>query len=133
MRDRDAATLDHVLPDLEGATFKRILMPVVASDALLITDGRVAYSQLADEAGLLHIALNASAGERTYVQLSHPEHQRQVSLLSMSTCLTLAEPKSKLVEVRNLPSISASGVSPEWFEAAKKSAAGHRSNVSIRE
>lgn len=66
VRDRHGATLDHVLPDLEGATFKRILKPVVASDALLVSDGRAAYGRFADEAGLLHIALNASAGERSY-------------------------------------------------------------------
>lgn len=66
VRDRHGATLDHVLPDLEGATFKRILKPVVAADALLVSDGRAAYATFADAAGLLHIALNASAGERTY-------------------------------------------------------------------
>ena len=66
VRDRHGATLDQVLPDLKGATFKRILAPVVAHDALLVTDGRAAYSQFADDAGLLHIALNASRAERTY-------------------------------------------------------------------
>lgn len=66
VRDRHGATLDHVLPDLEGPTFNRVLKPVVASDALLVSDGRAAYGRFADEAGLLHIALNASAGERTY-------------------------------------------------------------------
>lgn len=66
VRDRHGATLDHVLPDLEGATFKCILKPVVAPDALLVSDGRAAYGRFADEAGLLHIALNASAGERSY-------------------------------------------------------------------
>ncbi len=66
VRDRHGATLDHVLPDLEGATFERILKPVMAPDALLVSDGRAAYGQFADAVGLLHIALNASAGERTY-------------------------------------------------------------------
>lgn len=66
VRDRHGATLDHVLPDLEGATFKCILKLVVAPDALLVSDGRAAYGRFADEAGLLHIALNASAGERSY-------------------------------------------------------------------
>ena len=66
VRDRHGATLDQVLPDLEGATFKRVLAPVVAHDALLVSDGRAAYGQFADEAGLLHIALNASRGERAY-------------------------------------------------------------------
>ena len=66
VRDRHGATLDQVLPDLEGATFKRILAPVVAHDALLVTDGRAAYGQFADDAGVAHIALNASRAERTY-------------------------------------------------------------------
>ena len=51
-----------------GATteFARVLKPVVAHDALLVSDGRAAYATFANEAGLLHIALNASKGERTY-------------------------------------------------------------------
>lgn len=52
------------MPDLEGATFKRVLAPVLAPDALLVSDGRAAYGGFAQEGGLLHIALNASAGER---------------------------------------------------------------------
>ena len=38
----------------------------MADDALLVSDGRPAYSQFADKAGLLHISLNASKGERTF-------------------------------------------------------------------
>ena len=66
MRDRHGETTDQVLPDLEGSTFVRMLKPVVARDALLVSDGRAAYATFADHAGLLHIALNASKGERTY-------------------------------------------------------------------
>lgn len=66
VRDRHGATLDHVLPDLEAPTFARVMKPVVAQDALLVSDGRAAYGQFADHEGLLHIALNASKGERTY-------------------------------------------------------------------
>jgi transposase-like protein len=66
VRDRHGATTDHVLPDLEGPTFARLLAPVVATDALLVSDGRAAYSQFAERQGLLHISLNASAGERIY-------------------------------------------------------------------
>jgi hypothetical protein len=54
------------MPDLEGATFKRVLKPVLAPDALLVSDGRAAYGAFAEDAGLLHIALNARAGERVY-------------------------------------------------------------------
>ena len=66
VRDRHGATLDHVLPDLEAPTFARVMKPVVAQDALLVSDGRAAYGQFADHEGLLHIALNANKGERTY-------------------------------------------------------------------
>jgi len=66
VRDRHGATLDHVLPDLEAPTFARVMRPVVAADALLVSDSRAAYAQFADDTGLLHIALNASKGERTY-------------------------------------------------------------------
>ena len=60
------ATLDQVLPDLEGSTFARALLPVVAHDAMLVSDGRAAYGQFADAAGLLHISLNDSKGERVF-------------------------------------------------------------------
>ena len=66
VRDRHGATTDALLPDLEGRTFTSVLAPVVARDALLVTDGRAAYRQFADGAGILHMALNASAGERSY-------------------------------------------------------------------
>jgi transposase-like protein len=66
VRDRHGATTDQVLPDLEGTTFARALKPVVARDALLVTDGRAAYAQFADAAGLLHISLNASKGQRIF-------------------------------------------------------------------
>ncbi len=66
VRDRHGATTDQVMPDLEGATFTRVLKPVLAPDALLVSDGRAAYGAFAEDAGLLHIALNATAGERVY-------------------------------------------------------------------
>ena len=66
VRDRHGATTDQVLPDLEGTTFARALKPVVAQDALLVSDGRTAYAQFADAAELLHISLNASKGQRIF-------------------------------------------------------------------
>jgi len=66
VRDRHGATTDAILPDLEGGTFKAVPEPVVARDALLVTDGRAAYGQFAEAVGVLHISLNASAGERAY-------------------------------------------------------------------
>ena len=65
VRDRHGATSDKVLVDLSGPTFAAALSPVVAKDAALVSDGRAAYGQFADAAGILHIPLNASAGQRS--------------------------------------------------------------------
>ena len=78
VRDRHGVTLDHVLPDLEVPTFVRMMKSVVAEDALLVSGGRAACAQFADQAGLFHIALNASKGERMS-QLSHPERQAYIA------------------------------------------------------
>jgi transposase-like protein len=64
VRDRHATTTDHILPDLEGRTFHTFLGPVVAADAVLVSDGRAAYAQFAEAAAIPHVSLNASAGER---------------------------------------------------------------------
>ena len=67
VRDRHGATSDAMLPDLEAPTFARVMQPVVAHDALLVSDGRAAYDQFADHAnGLLHIELVTSKRECTY-------------------------------------------------------------------
>jgi hypothetical protein len=42
-----------------------VLEPVVAKSAILVSDGAQAYQAFAFYAGLPHIALNLSAGERT--------------------------------------------------------------------
>lgn len=75
IRDRHGATTDHLLPDLEGATFEAFLRPVVATDAVLVSDGRAAYGQFARGAGIQHVALVASAGER----VSGPYHIQNVN------------------------------------------------------
>ena len=66
VRDRHGETTDALLPDLEGRTFAAVLRPVVAKDALLVSDGRAAYGQFADAANILHIAINASEGRHTF-------------------------------------------------------------------
>lgn len=80
IRDRHAVTTDHILPDLEGRTFAAFLKPVVAKDAVLVSDGRAAYGQFAREAGIDHVSLNASAGERSsgsyHIQNANAYHSR---------------------------------------------------------
>lgn len=66
VRDRHKTTIDHVLSDFEGTTFEAALDPLVSRDAVLVTDGRASYATFASDRGMLHVALNATAGERVY-------------------------------------------------------------------
>ena len=66
VRDRHGATTDDKLPDLESGTISAHLAPVVDRDALLVSDGRPAYSAFAEEHGLLHISIVASRGQHVY-------------------------------------------------------------------
>lgn len=65
-RDRSGATLTQVLPDVTTASITRVLDPIVARDAALVSDGEKAYRAFANATDRLHIALIASAGERTW-------------------------------------------------------------------
>lgn len=66
VRDRHGVTADYILPDLEGATFKARLEPIVAGDAVLVSDCRQAYASFADDHGIWHIGINASKGEHVH-------------------------------------------------------------------
>ena len=52
MRDRHAATSDTVLSDLSATTIGAHLKPIVARDAVLVTDGNRAYEAFAAETGI---------------------------------------------------------------------------------
>lgn len=65
-RDRHGATTDAVLPDRSAASIKAVLGPVLDRAAILVSDGAKAYRAFADEARILHVELNLSAGERTW-------------------------------------------------------------------
>jgi len=64
-RDRNAATTDEILKERSTRAIEAVLKPVVAKSAILVSDGARAYQAFAFYAGLPHIALNLSAGERT--------------------------------------------------------------------
>jgi ISXO2 transposase-like protein len=66
VRDRHGATTDAVLPDRQGETIGAHLQPLVAKDAVLVSDGAGAYGTFADENSILHIALITSRGEHLY-------------------------------------------------------------------
>ena len=64
-RDRNKTTTDHILPDRSARSISAVLEPVVAKSAVLVSDGASAYRAFADQAGIAHVGLNLSAGERT--------------------------------------------------------------------
>ena len=66
IRDRHGATTDAILPDLTASTFAAHLAPVVAKDAVLVSDGRDAYGSFAHANAILHIPIIASRGEHAY-------------------------------------------------------------------
>ena len=65
VRDRHGETTDAILVDLSAETIGSHLLPVVAKDAVLVTDGNRAYESFAAAADIVQIALVASRGERT--------------------------------------------------------------------
>ena len=62
-RDRHGATVSAVLADRSEASLKPHLASVLASDALLVSDGAKAYAALARTLKIGHVGLNISAGE----------------------------------------------------------------------
>ena len=64
LRDRSGATADALLDSLKEEEIYALLTPVVAKDAVLVSDGARAYASFDAENGLGHVALDASKGER---------------------------------------------------------------------
>jgi transposase-like protein len=65
-RDRSGATTDHILYDLTAPTTADVLKPLVAKDAVLVSDGRDAYAAFAHAESILHIPIITSRGEHVY-------------------------------------------------------------------
>lgn len=64
LRDRSGATTDAVLENLQATTIHGVITPVVAKDAVLVSDGSDAYASFAAEKGIVHVGLVTSRGER---------------------------------------------------------------------
>jgi transposase-like protein len=71
VRDRHGQTTDVVMPDRESATVKAVLRPVVAHDALLLSDATKVYGTFAREAGIEHVAVVTSDGRRVVEGVYH--------------------------------------------------------------
>ncbi len=63
-RDRHGTTLSVCLAGLDTGSIEAALGPHIAPDAVLVTDGKYAYRDLAKAHGLMHEVLIAKAGER---------------------------------------------------------------------
>jgi transposase-like protein len=81
-RDRTGKTVDFVTgrAPLTPAQLRRCLLPVVAPDILLVTDGHRAYRAFARATGITHHALNLAAGVRVagalHIQNVNAYHSR---------------------------------------------------------
>jgi transposase-like protein len=65
-RDRNNATTDRILDDRSAQSIKSALGPVIDKSAILVSDGAQAYRAFANEANIVHVALNLSEGERRW-------------------------------------------------------------------
>ena len=78
--DRSGTTVSAVLPRIDAAALTAALDPVVAKDALLVSDGGASYPPCAAALGVSHEALNRSMGERVrgdlHVQTVNSRHSR---------------------------------------------------------
>ena len=62
--DRTGATLSHTLPALNADSVREALAPVIARDALLVSDASGCYPPAAAALTIPHESINHSAGER---------------------------------------------------------------------
>ncbi len=70
-RDRSGQTTDHILPAFNAEVVDGLLGPAIDPDAMLCTDGAKVYAAFAKNRGLLHEAVNLSAGERVRAKTIH--------------------------------------------------------------
>ena len=78
--DRSGTTVSAVLPRVDAAALTAALDPVVAKDALLVSDGGASYPPCAAALRVSHETLNRSMGERVrgdlHVQTVNSRHSR---------------------------------------------------------
>ena len=78
--DRAGETLSHTLPALNAKSVKEVLEPVVARDALLVSDANRCYPPVAEALDIPRESINASAGERVrgavHIQTVNSRHSQ---------------------------------------------------------
>ena len=83
--DRGGETLSHTLPALNADSVKQVLEPILAPDALLVSDANRCYPPVAAALDIPHESINASAGERVrgalHIQTVNSRHSQIKSFL----------------------------------------------------
>ena len=78
--DRGGETLSHTLPALNADSVKEVLEPVLAPNALLVSDSNRCYPPVAAALEIPHESINASAGERVrgalHIQTVNSRHSQ---------------------------------------------------------
>ena len=78
--DRAGATLSQTLPALNAKSVKEALEPVVARDALLVSDANRCYPPVAAALDIPHESINGAAGERVrgalHIQTVNSRHSQ---------------------------------------------------------
>ena len=64
-RDHHKATMDQILPNRSAASIGAVLEPILDRSSIL-SDAAAAYGAFANKINVVHVALNLSAGERTW-------------------------------------------------------------------
>ena len=85
--DRGGMTVSAVLPKVDATALTAALEPVVAKDALLVSDAGTSYPPCAAALGVSHETLNRSKGERVrgglHIQTVNSRHSRLKDFLRL--------------------------------------------------
>lgn len=73
-RDRTGSTTDFILEKADKAHIGAVLKPVLASDAVLCTDGSKALGTAVREIGIAHRPINLAAGIRVVAKVYHVQN-----------------------------------------------------------
>ena len=83
--DRSGTTVTGILPEVTAEAVRDRLLPAIAKDAILVTDGAPWFGPVGLSLGVTHQRLNQSAGERRrgelHLQTVNSRHERLESFL----------------------------------------------------
>ena len=115
---RGGATVGQALESVTQASLQAALAPVLASDAVLVSDGGRAYPGCARRLGVQHEAVNVSAGRPGARELSHPNREQSAPTVEGVPRTVPGggdEVSGQLPALVSGSRIGARGISPELF------------------